>query len=270
MKVARDHFEAGRLGAAIEAMNAEVKAHPLDADRRGFLGELLCFTGDLERADRQYDTLVQQDGGLAIGVALLRQLIRAEQARRQFFGEGRLPEMLGVPPEHLKIILEASIRLREGDAPAAMSLLARAEELRPALAGQCDGASFDDFRDLDDLTASFFEVMTSTGKYYAVAMEQVDSIEFRRPERPRDLIWRRAEMVVRDGPEGEIFLPAVYAPLAGAAAAEIDDAARLGRTTEWAGGDGTPVRGIGQRCFLVGEESRGMLQLGRIEFASAR
>jgi type VI secretion system protein ImpE len=118
-------------------------------------------------------------------------------------------------------------------------------------------------RDLDDLVASAFEVVTSTGKYFLVPMERVVSLEFRKPERPRDLLWRRAQMVVADGPDGEVFLPAIYI-----APAEVeDDRARLGRSTDWIGGDGTPVRGVGQRTFLIGEESVPMMQLETITFA---
>ena len=50
-------------------------------------------------------------------------------------------------------------------------------------------------------------MLTSTGKYYWIPMERVEMIEFHDPARPRDLLWRRAHMVVRGGPDGEVFLP---------------------------------------------------------------
>src|SRR5258708_2719348 len=83
------------------------------------------------------------------------------------------------------------------------------EEARPRAAGSENGRPFDDFRALDDLTAGFFEVVTSTGKYYAIPTESVIAVTFKPPQRPSDLIWRQAQMVVRDGPEGDVFLPAV-------------------------------------------------------------
>ncbi len=267
MQAAKEHFEAGRLAEAIQAMNGEVKANPGDANRRSFLGELLCLAGNLERADLQFDVIGQQAPKLAIGVALSRQLIRGEQARRQFFAEGRLPEMFGVPPEHLRLALEASVRLREGAAEEGEALLARAEAARPPLQGTCDGRPFDDFRDLDDVVAGAFEIVTSTGKYYLVPIERVAYVEFKPLERPRDLMWRRAEMAAIDGPEGEVFMPVAYVAPPSAA---IDDAARLGRKTDWLGGEGAPARGVGQRCFLVGENDLGILELGRLDFAAPR
>jgi type VI secretion system protein ImpE len=254
---AKEAFDAGRLNEALAASLQEVKAAPGDAGRRGFLCELACFAGDLERADRQLDLLGDQDPQAAVGVALFRQLVRAEQARQQFFTEGRLPEFLAEPDALLKLHLEASIHLRDGRPEEAAKLLARAEEQRPKVAGRLDGQPFADLRDLDDLTAPVFEVLTSTGKYYWVPVERVELIEFRPARRPRDLLWRRARMIVRDGPDGEVFLPALY-PGSHAAA---EDGLRLGRATDWRGGAGAPTRGVGLRTFLVGDDTRTVLEM---------
>jgi type VI secretion system protein ImpE len=67
-------------------------------------------------------------------------------------------------------------------------------------------------------------------------------------------------MAVRGGPDGEVFLPALYA----GSHLEPDDRVRLGRMTDWRGGDGTPVRGVGQRIFLVGGEGCPILELREV------
>ena len=255
-------FKAGSLQEAITAATEEVKRHPADNSRRGFLCELLCFAGELQRADTLLDALGNQDPQAVLGVSLFRQVLRAEQARQDFYKEGRLPEFLDLPEPHLKLHLEASIQLREGKPQEAAALLDQAEELRPGVSGACDGAAFDDFRDIDDLTAGFFEVLTSTGKYYWIPVERVELIEFRAAERSRDLLWRRAHAVVRDGPDGEVFLPVLY----GGSSAESDDRLRLGRMTDWRGGGGEPRRGIGQRMFVVGEEDRTIMELKELTF----
>ena len=69
-------------------------------------------------------------------------------------------------------------------------------------------------------------------------------------------------LVVRDGPDGEVFLPVLY-PGAEAAA---DDAIRLGRATAWRGEGDDPVRGVGQKTFLVGEEDVPLLELTALAF----
>ena len=255
-------YTAGQLTEALDAMNEEVKRHPTDQTRRGFLAELLCISGDLERADKQLDMLGKQDPKAAIGVGILRQLVRAEQARQQFYSEGRVPELLGAPSEHLQKHLEASVLLRDGQPGQAAELLHQAEEQRRPVAGTCNGESFDDLRDLDDLTACFFEVLTNNGKYFWIPMDTVVSVEFHRPERPRDVLWRRAQLSVHDGPDGEVFFPAIYADGDDVSS----DQTRLGRATDWIGGHGAPVRGVGQRTFLVGTSDRPIMELESLEF----
>jgi type VI secretion system protein ImpE len=256
-------YQAGKLDEAVAAALEGVKKHPTDTSRRGQLSELLMFAGDLERADKQLETMLHQDPSTVMGVGLLRQLIRAETARQQFIADGRLPEFVGgAPTETLKLHLQASISLREGKMEEATQLLEQAEASRPKVSGNVDGQPFTDFRDLDDTTASFFEVITSNGKYYWIPIESVEFIDFRKPERPKDLLYRQAHMVVQGGPDGEVYLPTLYV-----GTHTLDDQLRLGRGTEWRGGeDGSPVRGAGLRMFLVGDEDRSILQMGKIEF----
>jgi type VI secretion system protein ImpE len=252
---ASEHYKAGRLQAAIDAAIEDVKKAPTNPAPRGLLAELLCYTGEWERADKQLDALGHQDPAVMVGVALVRQLIRAAQARDDFYASGRVPEFLDPPPPVVKMHLEASILLREGKNAEAAKLLDEAETQRPHVSGTCNGQPFADLRDTDDLTSCIFEVLTSTGKYYWIPMERVETIEFRAPARPRDLLWRPARMVVRDGPDGEVYLPTLYA----GAHAEKDDQFRLGRATDWR--EGPPVRGVGQRTFLVGDAGMAILEM---------
>ncbi len=259
-------FAAGKLHEAVAALSQELRAHPLDSGQRCFLVELLCFTGDWERADKQLDTLGHQDPQTMPGVVLFRQLLRAAQARQQFFTEGRLPEFLEAPSPQLQLYLEASIALREGRDREAGELLTRAESQRQALSGTCNGRPFDDLRDLDDLTACVFEVFTGAGRYYWIPFEHIASLRLQPPGCPRDLLWRQAHWVRRDGDwEGEVFLPVIY-PLP----EDVDEAIRLGRTTEWRGGDGTPVRGLGQRMYLVGGDAVPLLEIQELKLTGSR
>jgi type VI secretion system protein ImpE len=258
-----EFFQAGQLQEAVAAAIEDVKKHPTDASKRAFLAELFCFAGDLERADKQLETIAYQEPK-AITILALRQVLRAEKCRQEFYKDGRVPEFLGEPTETLKRVLQASIHVREGQLQEAAALLAEAEELRPRTPGVCDGEPFDDLRDVDDLTAGFFEVLTSTGKYFWIPTERIELIEFHKPEFARDLLWRRAHMVVKDGPDGEIFLPTVYA----GTLADGDDGLKLGRSTTWRGEEDQPIRGLGQRVLLVGDHDRSILELTEITFDS--
>ncbi len=258
-------FGAGRLDEAIALMNGEVRKNPTDVNRRAVLAELLCFAGNLERADAILAAIDAIDPGTVMGVSLFRQLVRAEQARQQFLSDGRMPEFLKKPDGAVELELRAVVALRAGATAEAAALAAEAESVRPLAPGTADGVSFDDFRDLDDLSAAHFEVLTSTGKYYWIPVASVSAIEFRAPERRRDLLWRRAAMSVIDGPDGEVFMPAIY----GSANKDLDPQYRLGHATDFLGGENEPQQGVGLRSFLIGEESRTILELGKIEFSKA-
>lgn len=262
MSTVMEYFQAGRLNDAVAAAIEQVRSKPGDINTRWHLCSLLCFTGDFERVDKHLDLIAAQDAINVPGVALFRQLVRAEVARRQFFAEGRLPEFLSKPTEDLQQCLTASIYLREGKQAEAAALLRQADEKRRVVSGTYDGKPFSELRDLDDLTATVFEVLTSTGKYYWVPMDTVRVLEPRPLEGPRDLFWRRARMAVVGGPDGEVYLPTLY-PNSSAA---TDDRLRLGRATEWIGGDSSVLRGVGQRMFLVGEDAVGIGDLKSLEF----
>ncbi|TCT02460.1 type VI secretion system accessory protein TagJ [Aquabacter spiritensis] len=255
-------FEEGRLRDAIAAMSEAVKAMPTDTQRRSQLAEFLCVAGELERAERQFEAIAEQDPTTALQVASLRQLVRADMARRQVWTEGRAPELLAPPPEHVALRLEALMHLREGRPQEAGGCLAKAEIARPALSGKSDDVPFTDFRDLDDLMGGILEVMTTTGKYYWVPMEQVDEIEFSTRARALDGAWRTAQISVRGGPDGEVVIPAIYPPIE----VPAPDPILLGRETNWVEVAPDCIRGEGLRCFLVGEESVSIRQLHKIEF----
>ena len=159
-------YQAGQLQEAIDAALSAVKKAPTDTGKRFQLCELFCFAGDLERADKQLDTIMQQTVEGAMEVTLRRQLVRAEMARQEFYKEGRLPEFVHDISDGLRLHLDASIAVREEKLTEAHELLEKAEELRPKLSGTCNDKEFDDFRDLDDMSACFMEALPGSGKYY--------------------------------------------------------------------------------------------------------
>ncbi len=255
-------FRAGKLADAVAAANAAVRKAPADLAPRVLLAELLLFAGNLERADVILDAGSSVDPQAAVVIAEFRQLVRAEMARRQQRRDGRLPEFLGEPTAALATILQATIALRAGDAAEAAALAQKAEALRPRVTGSIDGKAFDDFRDADDLQAGYFEVLTTTGKYFWIPTERIESINFDKPKRARDLYWRRVNMSVRSGPDGVVYLPALY----GDDDPGLSDELRLGQATDWIEVSQALVRGAGQRMFLVGDDTVSAMDMTEITF----
>lgn len=253
-------FNAGQLADSIAAATAEVKASPTNVSRRSLLADLLCFTADYDRADKQLEAIAKLEPNAMTVVSLTRQLIRAETWRQDFFREGRTPEFLATPSEGVQLQLRASIALRENERAEAAELLARAEEVRGVEACHSEGGEHEDIRDFDDLIGGVFEILTSTGKYYWVPMETVIEVEPRPIERPRDLLWPRFRLEVKDGPEGEVYMPALYGPMPGDAPEEV----LLGRVSEFSEDD--PARGLGRRQFLLGEDAVSVNDLPFLKF----
>lgn len=257
-------FRAGKLAAAIDAANAAVRKSPADLGSRVLLAELLLFAGNLERADTILDAAVQIDPTATIAVAEFRQLIRAAMARRQHVRESRVPDFLDEPTAALRSGLAALVALHAGDMEEATRRAAEAEALRPRVPGRAGDAPFEDFRDADDLHAGFFEVLTTTGKYFWIPTERVISIEFHSPRRSRDLVWRRASLSVTAGPDGEVYLPAIYE----SERSDLADELLLGRATDWIGPEDGFTRGVGQREFVVGDDAVGIMELTTLRFGS--
>jgi len=254
-------YESGDIEGAVAAAIAAVKAKPADTAARGFLCELLCFQGAIERVDKHLDLLVDQEPDLAPGLSLFRQILRGEAARREVFEEGRAPEFIGPPPEHVLLSLKALAALRAGQPGEALELTAEAEAARPKLSGRLDETRFSDWRDLDDITAAVMEVITAKGTYYWVPLERIRHISFDPPKRPRDLIWRQAHIDMVEGPDAVVYIPCRYA----GTEAQGDDQLSLARATSWVETPGGPVRGAGLRTFLFDETDRTVMEVGEIE-----
>jgi type VI secretion system protein ImpE len=98
------------------------------------------------------------------------------------------------------------------------------------------------------------------GAYYWVPLEDVLALALNPPAYPRDLIWAPARLTLRDGEEGEVFLPALYPGSHEAA----DDALKLGRATDWKAEPDGPVLGVGRKTFLAGDDGVSLLEWRRL------
>jgi|SRR5580658_655313 type VI secretion system protein ImpE len=242
-------FRSGQLDEAIAATVARIRREPGVATARVLLAELLLFAGNLSRADLQLDTAGTIDPSFGVAMAEFRQLLRAEQARQQLLTDGRVPEFLDGPTAAQQSALAAVVALRAGDLADAAAHVAAAEAARPLAAFQLDGRLVEDFRDADDLIGGSLEVLTPTGKYLWIPFENVAGLTLHPPERPRDLFWRRATLTVTDGPDGEVYVPALYP----GATTETELGLRLGRATDWREAAEGLILGVGQRVFMAGE-----------------
>jgi len=215
----------------------------------------LCFQGDLDRARKQIEAINYNQMELDTSVQRYRRLVDAEQARRRLFSDGVSPKFLMDAPEHVRFRIEAVNRLRENRSAEAKEWVDKANAQSPPLQGQLNNKPFTSLRDCDDLLAGVLEVM-SQDNYYWVPLEQVSGLAINPPRFPRDLLWIPAHLELKGGPDGDVFLPALYPD----SHTHADNQVKLGRATDWKGGEADPVRGIGLHTFLVGEDALSLLE----------
>ena len=242
-------FAAGRLTEAIEAQNAQVRSKPTDQDERFMLFALLCFAGDLERAEKQLDVLANQDERARSGGLVYRALLASELDRRMVFSGKSKPVFPPSTPAYVDKRLEALALVRSGDCEAAEQILDEAIAETPAPTGKLNGDAFSGFRDYDDVLGSILEVFAG-GRYLWIPLDHVRRLVLGEPATALDTLWLPAQLEDADGETAQVHLPALYA-----GSHEHDDAAvRTGRRTEWLE-RGNLYAGAGQRIFLLGSEA---------------
>lgn len=227
-------YRSGNLRAAIEALGDELKKQPLDAKRRTFLFELLCFAGEYGRAEKQLDILSDSSSEAAAGAMLYRSALHAERERQEMFASDNLP----VPAAH------------------------------PSPAGELNGAAFGGLTDADPRIGAHLEVFIA-GSYTWIPFAYIESVETQAPKRLRDLIWLPAALRTtadfRLQDLGEVLLPAV-APLS---FKHSDETVRLGRVTVWEEDAKYGAVPFGQKLLLSGEEDTPLLDIRKLSFHQA-
>lgn len=228
-------FQSGQLAEAITALSAELRDNPTDAQRRTFLFELLCFSGEFDRAEKQLNVLAEQNQQAQLGAMVYFSALHAERLRTDMFRKKDFPSGAAVDAGQIR--------------------------------GTLNGKPFSSFEDGDPNIGARLEVFAA-GAYLWIPLQHVLSIEMQAPKRLRDLLWVPA--IVQTGPAfkrtelGEVLIPALC-PLS---FEDADPNVKLGRSTEWREKDGE-VSPAGQKTFLVDGEDFPILEIRKIEFQAS-
>lgn len=231
---AQELFKAGKLDEAIQSLGVELRDKPGDVQRRTFLFELLCFAGDLDRAEKQLNVVADATPETGMGALVYRSAMHAERTRRDMFEVGSFPT---TPP--------------------------------PPVTGTLNGKRFASLRDADPRIGARLEVYAA-GQYTWIPYAHLASVTMEAPKRARDLVW--APAVVRPGPTfdqlkvelGDVLLPA----LTPGAWQHADAAIRLGRVTDWEDLDNGEFAPVGQKLLLADDEPIPILEIRTLEFDS--
>jgi len=252
-------LKAGQLSAAVERVAGEVKAKPADAKMRTFYFELLCLTGDLDRAGKQLNVLAAPSVDCDLAVAIYRGAIHAEMERRSFFHGGQSPRVLVETP-YLLSQLQAVERHAAGDFPAARISLQSAEELRGEVHGTLNGKAFSDLKDADDLLGPFLEICME-GRYTWIAWESIRTLGLPPPRHLRDLVWAPASIELHSGAHGEVLVFCLYVD----SYLHADEEVKLGRRTDSKEDSKEFTIALGQKLVTTTEADYGILEVRTLE-----
>jgi type VI secretion system protein ImpE len=227
----RDLFKAGKVREAVQALTAFLREHPSNTAERTFLFELLCFSGEYARAEKQLAVLSGGSPDRETGAIVYYAALHAEKTRHELFEKKLFPS----------------------DQPRTCS-------------GTLNGKPFQEIADANPDIGARFEVFAA-GSCVWIPFEHLASVEMGPPQRLRDTLW--APALVQAGPSfrgmdlGEVLVPAIY-PFSWK---HEDENVWLGRVTDWsADAEGREVP-AGQKMLVVDGEEIPFLEIRSLQFA---
>jgi type VI secretion system protein ImpE len=227
-------LDAGKVSEAVAALSGRLRDDPSDLRRRSFLFDLLCFSGQYGRAEKQLAVLAEGSKERELGAVLYYSALHAEKTRHETFQKQDFPKA----------------------APA------------PSPAGTLNGKPFASITDADPEVGARLEVYAA-GAYIWIPFEHVAAVRMEPPRRLLDTLW--APALVTTGPGfqgadlGEVLIPAIY-PFSWKS---DDQSVWLGRSTHWVADDEGHEYPVGQKMFIVDGEEVPLLEVRTLEFASA-
>jgi type VI secretion system protein ImpE len=230
---AKSLFEAGKVQEAASVLAAVLRDHPTDVQSRTFLFELLCFSGQYDRAEKHLHLLADSSEKAKLGAVLYFSALHGERTRHDLFRTELYPE-------------------------------SKAGKTRR---GTLNGKPFESISDADPVIGPRLEVFAA-GAYLWVGFEHIQSIVVEAPKKLRDTLWLPA--MVLAGPTfqgadlGEVLVPVVY-PFTWK---DADESLWLGRGTQWCADEKNREFPIGQKILLVDGEEVPLLEVRSIQFES--
>jgi type VI secretion system protein ImpE len=248
----------GQLGAALTALQDQIRKDPSNAKYRTFLFQLLCVQGQWNRALTQLNVAAELDAATLPMAQTYREAIQCEALRDEIFAGKRLPVVFGEPLPWIALVAEALKLEGEGNAAGGAAARARAFEDAPASSGSINGEPFAWLADADARIGPVLEVIMN-GRYIWVPVQHVSRIEIAAPADLRDKVWMPATFTWTNGASTVGLIPTRYA---GTVHPGADDALLLARRTEWSG-EGI---GLGQRMLATDAADYALMDVRTVEF----
>jgi type VI secretion system protein ImpE len=259
---AEQSLKGGDPAAALAHLQEQVRAKPSDSRLRIFLFQLLCVTGQWDRALTQLGVASNLDPEAMAMAQTYGDAVRCEAIRDCVFAGKKSPLIFGEPEQWLALLIESLLVAGSGDLARSAELRGLAFDGAPASSGAVDGRAFEWIADADSRLGPVLEAVIN-GRYYWVPFSRLIKIEFEPPEDLRDLVWLPARLQFENGGESVALVPSRYP----GSAASTDGLIALARKTVWEEVAADTHHGLGQRIFATDSEEVPLLDVRTITLA---
>jgi len=256
---AEQSLKGGDPAAALAHLQEQVRAKPADARLRTFLFQLLCITGQWDRALTQLGVASNLDPETLAMAQTYGDAVRCERVRDEVFAGRKSPLIFGQPEQWLALLIESLLVAGRGELERSAELRALAFDAAPASSGDVDRRPFEWIADADSRLGPVLEAVIN-GRYYWVPFSRLIKIELEPPEDLRDLVWVPARLQFANGGESVALIPTRYP----GSAASPDGLIALARKTVWEEIGPDTHHGLGQRIFATDAEEIPMLEVRAI------
>jgi type VI secretion system protein ImpE len=254
-EAAEQALKSGHAKDAIKLLTDQVRSHPQDAKLRIFLFQLMCVTGQWERALNQLNVAFELDASTLPMVQTYREAIACEGLRQAVFAGQKAPMLFGAPETWTALFIEALLREGRGEADAGRQLREQALEQAPGSAGAIHvgaadpaqpGTRFEWIADADTRLGPMIEAVIN-GKYYWLPFDRLAQVDITPPQDLRDAVWMPAEFLFTNGGQVVGLIPTRY-PGTDLASG---DALAMARATDWREVSPGVFHGLGQRLWTT-------------------
>ena len=261
---APDLLRQGDVAGALQALQAQIRAEPAKSEHRVFLFQLLCVTGEWDRALTQLAVAGEMDPGTLGMVHVYRSAVQAEALRREVFSGRKTPLIFGDPDEWIALLLEALKLAAIGEIAKGQELREQAFELAPATLGLLNGQPFEWLADADMRLGPMLEAIMN-GRYYWIPLHRVAEMQIEEPQDLRDLVWVPARFKWTNGGEAVALLPGRYP----GSEASADPMVRLARRTEWVDQGHGVYFGLGQRMLATDADEFPLMEVRTVVLSAS-
>jgi type VI secretion system protein ImpE len=263
-------LQGGSLSGHLDAVAAQIRRHPGDADLRAQLFQLLAAQGEWERASEQLRLCAELNPQAAPMALMYDRAMGAERRREAVLaGDTAEPFFPGPRPAWADMLLQA-LRRQAGAPEESTALRTAALAAADAKAGvlhiegQAAPQAFQWIGDGDSRLGPVLECIV--GEQYAwLPFSHVRRVRLLPPEGLCDLVWAQAEITLADGRVLHGLIPARYPAGPGQRLADQADGVKLGRVTEWVPLHGDCYAGVGQKTWITDQGEHPLLDTRVLE-----